>query len=134
MRTTVIFGFALALGCAGLDAQGAEAAQTYDDVLFRTLEWRNLGPNRGGRSLGCCGSPGRKLEYYFGATGGGLWKTTDGGTTWAPVTDGKLTSSSVGAVAVAETDPDVVYIGMGAGSAPERRRRRRNSGAHSRRD
>jgi len=63
--------------------------------------------------LGVMGSPGRKNEYYFGATGGGLWKTTDGGQEWAPVTDGQVTSSSVGAVGVAETNPDVVYIGMG---------------------
>jgi photosystem II stability/assembly factor-like uncharacterized protein len=77
------------------------------------MEWKNIGPNRGGRSLGCAGSPGRPNEYYFGATGGGLWKTTDGGQEWAAVTDGQLTSSSVGAVAVAETNPDVVYIGMG---------------------
>jgi photosystem II stability/assembly factor-like uncharacterized protein len=77
------------------------------------MKWRNIGPNRGGRSLGCTGSPGRPLEYYFGATGGGLWKTTDGGQEWSAVTDGQINTSSVGAVAVAETNPDVVYIGMG---------------------
>ena len=59
------------------------------------------------------GSASRPNEYYFGATGGGLWKTTDGGTTWQPVTDGQIQSSSVGAVAVSESNPDVVYIGMG---------------------
>lgn len=84
-----------------------------DQRFLEKMEWRNIGPNRGGRSLGSTGSPGRKNEYYFGATGGGLWKTIDGGTTWFPVTDGQVTSSSVGAVAVAETNPDVVYIGMG---------------------
>lgn len=84
-----------------------------DVAHFSTMKWRNIGPNRGGRSLGCTGSPGRPLEYYFGATGGGLWKTTDGGQEWAPVTDGQINTSSVGAVAVAETNPDVVYIGMG---------------------
>src|SRR5262249_41165286 len=52
-------------------------------------------------------------EYYFGAVGGGLWKTIDGGLTWKPVTDGQIRSSSVGAVAVAESNPDVVYLGMG---------------------
>ena len=81
--------------------------------FYEGLEWRNIGPNRGGRSLGSAGSPGRPNEYYFGATGGGLWKTVDGGTEWKPVTDGQVTSSSVGAVAVAETNPDIVYIGMG---------------------
>jgi photosystem II stability/assembly factor-like uncharacterized protein len=88
-------------------------AQTYDSTVFNALKWRNIGPNRGGRSLACSGSPGRPLEYYFGAVGGGLWKTTDGGTTWKPVTDGQITSSSVGAIAVSESNPDVVYIGMG---------------------
>ncbi len=87
--------------------------QTIDKSFYEGLEWRNIGPYRGGRSLGSTGSPGRPLEYYFGATGGGLWKTTDGGNEWAPVTDGQITSSSVGAVAVAETNPDIVYIGMG---------------------
>jgi photosystem II stability/assembly factor-like uncharacterized protein len=81
--------------------------------LFPGLEWRNIGPVRGGRSLSCTGSPGRPNEYYFGATGGGLWKTTDGGVSWFPVTDQKIGSSSIGAVAVAETNPDVVYIGGG---------------------
>src|SRR3982750_2881148 len=81
--------------------------------VFGALKWRNIGPNRGGRSLTCAGSPGRPHEYYFGAVGGGLWKTTDGGLTWRPVTDGQVKSSSVGAVAVSESNPDIVYIGMG---------------------
>ena len=72
-----------------------------------------VGPDRGGRSIGVAGSDARPLEYFFGATGGGLWKTTDGGTNWQPVTDGKITSASVGAVAVCEADPDVLYIGTG---------------------
>ncbi len=84
-----------------------------DSIRFRGMQWRSIGPNRGGRSIAAAGSSGRPLEYYFGATGGGLWKTTDGGQSWAPVTDGQLRSSSVGAVAVAENNPDVVYIGMG---------------------
>lgn len=88
-------------------------AQTIDSKYFDKLKWRNIGPARGGRSLGSSGSPGRPNEYYFGATGGGLWKTTDGGQEWFPVTDGQISSSSIGAVAVAETNPDVVYIGGG---------------------
>lgn len=84
-----------------------------DKEYYSGLEWRNIGPKRGGRSLGCAGSPSRPNEYYFGATGGGLWKTVDGGNEWKAVTDGQVTSSSVGAVAVAESNPDIVYIGMG---------------------
>jgi photosystem II stability/assembly factor-like uncharacterized protein len=80
---------------------------------FGSLKWRSLGPQRGGRSIGVAGSAARPNEYYFGATGGGLWKTTDGGTNWRPVTDGQINSASVGAVAVAPSNPDVVYIGMG---------------------
>ncbi len=80
---------------------------------LRGFEWRNIGPLRGGRSLSCTGSPGRRHEYYFGATGGGLWKTLDSGTTWFPVTDGQISSSSIGAVAVAETNPDIIFIGGG---------------------
>src|SRR3954465_15554574 len=89
------------------------AAPVYDPSVFASLTWRSIGPPRGGRSIASAGSSARPLEYYFGAVGGGLWKTTDGGTAWRPVTDGQLHSSSVGAVAVSESNPDVVYIGMG---------------------
>ncbi len=95
------------------DAFSQAPAGTVDPRYFSSMKWRNIGPQRGGRSLGSSGSPGRPNEYYFGATGGGLWKTTDGGQEWAPVTDGQISSSSIGAVAVAETNPDVVYIGGG---------------------
>jgi photosystem II stability/assembly factor-like uncharacterized protein len=93
--------------------QSAGSIPSPDTALLAPYVWRNIGPNRGGRSIAVAGSPSRPNEYFFGATGGGLWKTTDGGTTWAPVTDGQLGSSSVGAVAVAASRPDVVYLGMG---------------------
>ena len=94
-----------------VDAQAP--TESYDQKFYNKLKWRNIGPKRGGRSLGATGSPGRPNEYYFGATGGGLWKTIDGGLEWEPVTDGQISSSSIGAVAVAETNPDVIYIGGG---------------------
>src|SRR5689334_15655051 len=85
-------------------------AEVYD---LGALPWRNIGPDRGGRSLAAAGSDARPLEYYFGATGGGLWKTTDGGQTWHAVSDKFFKTSSVGAVAVAPSNPDVIYVGMG---------------------
>ncbi len=72
---------------------------------FGALQWRNIGPLRGGRSQAVAGSAARPLEYYFGATGGGLWKTTDGGTTWQPVTDGQIRSSSITARIVPTARP-----------------------------
>jgi photosystem II stability/assembly factor-like uncharacterized protein len=87
--------------------------QAQDVSVLSNLRWRNLGPLRGGRSIAVAGSAARPLEYYFGATGGGLWKTTDGGVTWNPVSDLFFKTSSVGAVAVAPSNPDIVYAGMG---------------------
>lgn len=104
----------LSLHATPFFAQAPTAVKpVFESRFYDKMKWRNIGPDRGGRSLGCAGSPGRTNEYYFGATGGGLWKTTDGGENWFPVTDGQLSSSSVGAVAVAETNPDIVYIGTG---------------------
>src|SRR5579863_6472438 len=100
----------LAYACLTAFLATGAGADRFD---LSALKWRSIGPNRGGRSQAAAGSARRPLEYYFGATGGGLWKTTNGGTTWFPVTDGQLHSSSVGAVAVAPSNPDVVYIGMG---------------------
>jgi photosystem II stability/assembly factor-like uncharacterized protein len=91
----------------------AQGTVSVDRSLLGAYRWRGIGPNRGGRSIAVSGVKGRPREAYFGATGGGLWKTIDAGNNWFPVTDGVLTSSSVGALAVAESNPDVVYIGMG---------------------
>ena len=105
----------LALVCALASAHTASAQSVapLDSALLRSHRWRNIGPDRGGRSIAVSGVRGRPKEAYFGATGGGLWKTTDAGETWAPVTDGKIGSASVGAVAVSESNPDVVFIGTG---------------------
>ena len=92
--------------------QAAPVAQM-DTSLFAGLRWRSIGPNRGGRSQAIAGSPSRPYEYYFGATGGGVWKTTDAGLTWRPVSDRQIKTSSVGAVQLAASNPDIVYVGMG---------------------
>ena len=100
------------IGPGAVDAQRS-GGQPTSAGPFGALRWRSIGPPRGGRSIAVSGSAARPYEYYMGATGGGLWKTTDGGTTWRAVTDDHIHSSSVGAVAVAPSNPDVVYIGTG---------------------
>ena len=84
-----------------------------DPVAFSSMKWRGIGPFRGGRSVTSTGVVGNPLTYYMGTVGGGVWKTEDAGTTWRNITDGQLGTSSVGAIAVAESDPNVVYVGMG---------------------
>ena len=93
------------------------AAQSPDTTTLtrytQAMTWRNIGPTRGGRSVTVTGVAGDDQTYYFGATGGGVWKTTDAGITWTNVSDGQFGTGSVGAVAVAESDPNVVWVGMG---------------------
>lgn len=84
-----------------------------EEDFLKGMKYRNIGPYRGGRSTAVAGSTKRKNEYYFGATGGGLWKTVDGGQNWTPVTDGMMNSSSVGAIGISASNPDIVYIGTG---------------------
>ena len=81
--------------------------------FFSAMQWRNIGPFRGGRSVAVTGVVGDLDTYYFGSVGGGVWKTSDAGETWRNVSDGFLNTSSVGAIAVAESDANVVYVGMG---------------------
>jgi photosystem II stability/assembly factor-like uncharacterized protein len=88
------------------------AAGAIDERLFRGMQWRQVGPFRGGRALAVEGVPGEPGTYYFGAVAGGVWKTTDGGSNWAPLFD-KEAISSIGAIAVAPSDHNVVYVGTG---------------------
>jgi len=80
---------------------------------LRNIRWRSIGPFRGGRATAVAGIPSQPSTYYFGSTGGGIWKTTDGGFNWLPVADGQVATGSVGALAVSESEPNVVYAGMG---------------------
>jgi photosystem II stability/assembly factor-like uncharacterized protein len=111
-RVALVLAITLS-GAAPAYPQATPAVASADLSVLSTLKWRNVGPARGGRSITAVGSTARPLEYYFGATGGGLWKTTDGGQTWSAVGDGQFKTSSVGAVAVAPSNPDVVYVGFG---------------------
>lgn len=81
--------------------------------IFKPLKWRNIGPFRGGRSVTAAGVIGDINTYYMGTTGGGVWKTDDLGTTWFNISDGYFSTGSVGAIAVAENDPNIVFVGMG---------------------
>ncbi len=94
-------------------AAGTLAAQGVDPGLLKTMRWRSIGPFRGGRVTAVAGVAEQPQVYYQGATGGGVWKTTDAGITWSPISDRYFKTGSVGAIAVAESDPNVIYVGMG---------------------
>jgi photosystem II stability/assembly factor-like uncharacterized protein len=84
-----------------------------DPAALAALEWRSIGPFRGGRVIAVAGHPTEFATFYMGSTGGGVWKTEDGGTYWENISDGYFKRASVGALAVAESDPNVIYVGMG---------------------
>jgi photosystem II stability/assembly factor-like uncharacterized protein len=94
-------------------AKAATAADAFDKTALQGLVWRSIGPYRGGRSVAVTGVVKEPRVFYFGGTGGGIWKTTDGGVNWKPMADGQLGTGSVGAIAVAASDSNVVYAGMG---------------------
>ncbi|MFO7767812.1 MAG: hypothetical protein R6W82_02485 [bacterium] len=99
---------------AGAQTLFPEGDPVVDPALFDGLHYRLVGPSRGGRSTAVTGVPSQPETFYFGVASGGLFKTTDGGEVWFPVTDGQVPLGSVGAVAVADSDPDVVYLGTGS--------------------
>jgi photosystem II stability/assembly factor-like uncharacterized protein len=122
VKKLAILVFAIAIISAPIAAQHrkrspepakAQAPQPqFSETLYDGMKWRLIGPYRGGRVLAVTGVPGQPNTYYFGAVAGGVWKTTDGGTSWQPMSD-KEPFWSVGAVAVAPSNPGVVYVGTG---------------------
>ncbi len=88
-------------------------ARPAKELALDALEWRCIGPWRGGRVGAVAGDPRDAQAFYFGSTGGGVWKSTDGGLYWENVSDGHFKRASVGAIAVSASDPNVIYVGMG---------------------
>ncbi len=84
-----------------------------DQTWMRSLEWRNIGPHRAGRVVAVAGHPTERATFYFGGCAGGVWKTTSSGALWENISDGWFQTAAVGAIAVAESDPNVIYVGMG---------------------
>jgi photosystem II stability/assembly factor-like uncharacterized protein len=102
-----------AAGLLAAAISSAAAAQTINPEIYEGMEWRVVGPFRGGRSNAGTGVIGRPDNFYMGSSGGGVWKTTNAGEDWDNVSDGFFKTGSVGAIDVSRSNPDVVYVGMG---------------------
>ncbi len=115
-RIVALLALVVAIAAAP-DAPAAAASSssaTFDAKHYKAMEYRNIGPYRGGRVTAVTGVPGSREVFYMGSTGGGVWKTTDAGLTWHNVSDESFKTASVGALAVAPSDANVVYAGMGS--------------------
>ena len=108
MRVRTKLAFTLLLTGSAVVAQAA----TVDPLLFQDLQWRSVGPFRGGRVLAVTGTPDNPKRFYFGAVNGGVWRTDDAGRTWTPIFD-QVNAGSIGAIAVAPSAPNVLYVGTG---------------------
>lgn len=116
MKKILLFTIMLAFFCFDGESQrrkrNTSTSPTYDKSLYEGMQWRNIGPFRGGRSAAVTGVPGKANLFYMGSTGGGVWRTKDGGQTWENISDGYF-GGSIGAVAVSEWDNNVIYVGGG---------------------
>jgi photosystem II stability/assembly factor-like uncharacterized protein len=92
----------------------ADTASAQEAALFESLEFRNVGPSRGGRATAVAGHRAHPRTFYQGATGGGVWKTTDNGASWRNISDGFFETGSIGSIDIADSDPNVVYVGTGS--------------------
>lgn len=116
IQLNIMKKYFLLIGCLFLFSAHKVNAQKivskFSEEYYNAIQWRNIGPFRGGRSAAVTGVPNKANLFYFGATGGGVWKTTDAGNTWSNISDGFF-GGSVGAIAVSEYDNNVIYVGMG---------------------
>ena len=117
--SVAVIGAALALVLAAVPQVGPTSASAQEEMsglerAFSDLSYRNVGPSRGGRVTAVAGHRAHPFTFYMGATGGGVWKTTDYGTTWHPISDGYFETGSIGSIRVAPSNPDVVYVGTGS--------------------
>src|SRR5947209_5772172 len=104
----------IGVGMVRLNADAPKADATYDPALFQEMRWRHIGPFRGGRTVGAAGVAQQPNVFYIGVNNGGVWKTTDFGLTWTPIFDDQPTGS-IGALAVAPSNPNIIYVGSGEG-------------------
>ena len=112
LRTSrIVLGFTF-LCFSGFVMASVERAQQIPESLYSEMKWRMIGPFRAGKVNAVAGVPGNPGVYYFGADGGGVWKTTDGGTVWKPIFD-KEPVASIGALALAPSNPKIIYVGTG---------------------
>src|SRR5438445_13701230 len=100
------------LAASAIFAVGIAFAQQVPEQLYSEMKWRTIGPFRAGKVNAVAGVPGNPSVYYFGADGGGVWKTTDGGTVWKPIFDEEQVAS-IGALALAPSNPNIIYVGSG---------------------
>ena len=114
----VVVATSTAMVTAGLNAdlvaQGMAQNQLVRPAFFEGLEYRSIGPSRGGRVTAVAGHVDQPSTFYMGATGGGMWKTTDNGHNWFNISDGFFETGSIGAIRVADSDPNIVYVGTGS--------------------
>src|SRR6516225_8498867 len=123
-RAVVLIGVALTMAVAVLTAQSGAPGRSgatsqapaggVDPALFKGLHYRLVGPSRGGRVTTVTGVPSQPKTFYMGVASGGLFRTSDGGASWVPLTDGQVPLGSTGAIAVADSDPRVLYLGTGS--------------------
>jgi len=107
-RSTILCALTL------LGVFSGEVSAQVDSALLRGLRYRLVGPSRGGRVTTVTGVPSQPRTFYMGVASGGVFRTTDGGTSWEPITDGKVPLGSIGSIAVAESNPEIIYVGTGS--------------------